>query len=163
MRGLRVAERTAKGPGAPRRGRSSLSGFGPFHELPDNSKNCKHQDQIPRVDSGNRDCRNPFRGPGNKQNQRNMKHREDRHGDPKPRMMTQFSLEAMVKPTTAMLFSVGNPRSNLPSSMSSHSISPQLAIQHNTAHHGKRIFFASRMSFLMSCSRGILRSPFLFC
>jgi hypothetical protein len=70
--------------------RGTLRCIRPFHEFPHNRKNREHHDQIRRVDGGNRQCGNPPGTPGDKQNQGDMKSREDGHGAPKPRP-TQFS------------------------------------------------------------------------
>ncbi len=66
------------------------SGFRPLHESLDNGKNREHHDQIRRVNGGNQECGNPLGGPGNKQNQRDVKSRKDSHGAPKPSMSPQF-------------------------------------------------------------------------
>ncbi len=68
------------------------SGFRPFHEFRDNSKNRQHQTDIRRPDPSNRQCGNPLRGPRNKQDQRDMKRCEDGHRAPEPPMPSQFPL-----------------------------------------------------------------------
>ena len=70
--------------------------------------------------------------------------------------LPSFRLKAIAKQSTAMQFSIGKARSNLPSSTSGQTMSAQPAIQHNTPHQGKRIFLAALMS---SCSCN-LRSLF---
>lgn len=72
------------------RGRLSFRGFGPSTNFPHNRNNREHGVQIRGADRDNHDGRDPLGGPRNKQNQREMKCREEGHGDPKPHMPPQF-------------------------------------------------------------------------
>src|SRR5579863_7947195 len=70
--------------------RSYLRCTRPFHELPDNRKNREHYIQIRHADRNNHEDRDPLAGPGDKQNQQDMKRRDYSHRDPKPNMSPQL-------------------------------------------------------------------------
>jgi hypothetical protein len=70
--------------------RSPSRGLRPLREFPDNGKNPEHDVQIRDAEGRNHDGGDPLGGPGNKQSQRELKRREEGHGNPKPRMPTQL-------------------------------------------------------------------------
>jgi hypothetical protein len=93
---------------------SSLSRFSAFHESSDDSDHREHHGHVRRADGSNRQRGNPLGGPGDKQNQWDMKGREDRHGAQNHPCRVRFRFTTMTKHNIPMLTSVGNAISNLP-------------------------------------------------
>jgi hypothetical protein len=61
-----------------------------------------------------------------------------------------FQRIAMTATSTPVLHNIGRARSNFPKLRSSKAISAQQIIQHETPHHGKRIFLSSGVNTLSS-------------
>ncbi len=77
-----------------------------------------------------------------------------------------FRFKTSMKPSTPMLFRVGNTRPSLPKLSNSRAHMKEPINTHNTPHHGRRNFLAAFISPLTSFARDIggppsLRSPIL--